>query len=526
MQIDPKLVSALQSLRLPTQTLTPENKDLLLQLGQEVLAKVVSMQGQNLATLLINNTLVQARSQLPLQIGQLLQLVVAKTGDEIELRPTEQEIRHNVLQQQLRETLPREKSLQESFTHLAQALQKSAQAVKLPAHITQLIKQVLQKLPSREDVKTPEGLKTAMKNSGVFSERALAETMANPKSPKSSGEVLQNDIKLMLSQLKTELQQVRDQITQAAPPRNTAAASATTETPTTLADESQPATDTPERTTLATPVATKTAANVSKTDEKVPAANDAAKTAATTTTTSTATPASTQKNPSPILGITRPPSPAVELVTTLAPEELSTNPTAKTAAQQANAVAQKPSATQGVEPKFTPATDMRHAQTSSVKNILDTLTDLIKTVDSAISRTQLHQLQNLNESEQGRFAWTFELPLRNGDKLDLLKMRIERDAEHGKARQTDAPLTVTLGVDLENIGPIQAKLVLVKSNVNVTFWAERPTTYRLVVDNLDELKNRLHKSGLKTENVACIQGQSPTRLDPDMPPAGLVDVTA
>jgi hypothetical protein len=105
------------------------------------------------------------------------------------------------LQQSLRETLPRQESLQ-TLVPLLQKLLSPEVKTQLPPLIAKMLDQILQSLPKPAQLQTADGVKHALQNSGSFLEARLAKSNAPASAP---GEVREPVTKVLETDLKAQL---------------------------------------------------------------------------------------------------------------------------------------------------------------------------------------------------------------------------------------------------------------------------------------------------------------------------------
>lgn len=154
------------------------------------------------------------------------------------------------------------------------------------------------------------------------------------------------------------------------------------------------------------------------------------------------------------------------------------------------------------------------------------LLELLRHVEGGIARVQLSQLTSSQPEEDGRRAWVMEMPLRNGDNVDVLQLRIERDKD-GTNNKQPAPWTVNLAFDLEHLGPVHARVTLAGGAVSAVFWTQDAATTALFRKHLHELHARLRDAGLAVGNLTAHQGTPPQAAMRDEPlPYVLLDVEA
>ncbi|WP_052808029.1 flagellar hook-length control protein FliK [Methyloterricola oryzae] len=125
----------------------------------------------------------RARSQLNLTPGQTLKLEVVKLGTTPELKIVPQEAAQTqdspetvAIQQAFRQFLPKQLQLADLASGLREALKPPAAeaAPPLPEPLRNLVKSVLDALPQKSGLVTPDGLKQAAEDSGLFLEARLA----------------------------------------------------------------------------------------------------------------------------------------------------------------------------------------------------------------------------------------------------------------------------------------------------------------------------------------------------------------
>ncbi len=133
------------------------------------------------------------------------------------------------------------------------------------------------------------------------------------------------------------------------------------------------------------------------------------------------------------------------------------------------------------------------------------LIDLSQQVDSALARIQLHQLTSLLEHEGARSVWILELPVRDGETVQLVRFRIEKEPSRDES-QAAASFSILFSVRLQALGAVQARLTLWGDSISVVLHAERHRTVKLAQAHLDDLCVRLLQTGLTPESVVCLHG--------------------
>ena len=128
----------------------------------------------------------------------------------------------------------------------------------------------------------------------------------------------------------------------------------------------------------------------------------------------------------------------------------------------------------------------------------------------------------MQEQESGRLLWSVEIPVKQDEETHLVQLEIEK--ENAK-KESEAVVTVNLAIDLEYLGPIYSRVVLMGNNIGVTFWAEKEETFDLTRDNLSLLENSLEKSGFNAPKLNAHHGQPPQKRETDTSlPDKLLDI--
>ena len=203
--------------RLPLSITTPVNRSEPLstwRVGQVLAATVVANPQPGVADLRIGSLLVKAQTGgLTLTPGQNLRLEVASLKEMPVLKLLGL-MQQNPVQQVLRDVLPRQQPLPLLFTALARlALPATAQhSPNLSPDIVRLARDLFARLPDTGRVSTADGLRQAIRDSGLFLESKLAQAAAQPSGAKP--QEFAQDFKAGLLRL---VQVIRDNVANSAP---------------------------------------------------------------------------------------------------------------------------------------------------------------------------------------------------------------------------------------------------------------------------------------------------------------------
>lgn len=196
----------------------------------------------------------------------------------------------------------------------------------------------------------------------------------------------------------------------------------------------------------------------------------------------------------------------------------------QTAAQPNTAQAQEAAAPKGQPPA---RTDAPVQQAGTAEETFETPQQkLLHQTEAALARVQTQQVRTLPQENQSVQTWTIELPLRAGERVDVLQLQIQREDE----RTACAPealhrWSAWLSFDLEPIGALTARVSVSGDQVSASFWAARAQTAELVQAHLRQLESQLADAGLRVERLSCAEGAPPQHV-PAVMAGALVDVNA
>jgi hypothetical protein len=164
-------------------------------IGQILNASVVDKKSPESFILQIGNKQIEAKTaqSKPLNVGDQLKLIVEKQDNPITLRVMQHDqkvVTYEAKQQLLRESIPKQAGLEKLTTVLSQASKNVKDVFKnLPLPIEQQFKKLIEQLPVKSSLNNEAGLKTAIKNSGIFLEAKLL-TDAGSKDKSKFGALL------------------------------------------------------------------------------------------------------------------------------------------------------------------------------------------------------------------------------------------------------------------------------------------------------------------------------------------------
>ena len=119
------------------------------------------------------------------------------------------------------------------------------------------------------------------------------------------------------------------------------------------------------------------------------------------------------------------------------------------------------------------------AEQASLQNISqreEAMQTFLRQVESSLTHLQQTQLQNLNESQPGRPLWLMELPIKDGQDIDLFELRISEEESTQAEGETKKIWNVTLKFDLNGLGKIKAHIKMQNDFISAQFFSEKPET--------------------------------------------------
>jgi len=438
------------------------------QAGQLLKAVVIETR-QNSVKLNIGNTLVQAPTNRQHPMGETLLLSLVRAGDKPVLRvlpPLLQPPASQPLQESaLKVLLPKQTPLTPLLANLALLSQLKAELTsKLPIDISNSIKKLLDNIAHVDQLNDPKTVRRAIANTGLLLEAKLANLAASrtsmaglaQSSAQSPASVIREDFKGNLLQLLSVLRQ------QAPMTGGTA---------------------------LPLPISSSTSGTALNPGQVLNPAH----------TTPSQTPLTAKEN---LLRLLNRPTNTLTLST--GEEERSTS---------ASRLSHLTASFSRLPPPF-----FHHMPLLAQKTQPPTLAllqhrnqiigELIRQIEGTVARVQLSQLASLPQDNNPQPSWIFELPLRHGETVDVVQMRIEKEEAQTEEEQ-ERRWKVTITLDLPKIGTIYATITINGESSSTSFWAENPDTLQLIENNLPLLRDALEKNGVITGELQCQQGSPP-----------------
>jgi len=154
---------------------------------------------------------------------------------------------------------------------------------------------------------------------------------------------------------------------------------------------------------------------------------------------------------------------------------------------------------------------------ASLQNITqreEAMQTFLRQIESSLTHMQQTQLQNLSESQAGRPLWLMELPIKNGQDIDLFELRISEEENTQAEGEAKKIWNVTLKFDLSGLGKIKAHIKIQNDFISAQFYSEKTEILTLFRENFDFLRGRLNYNGLNVGNIECAHA----KLSENIPP--------
>ncbi len=132
------------------------------------------------------------------------------------------------------------------------------------------------------------------------------------------------------------------------------------------------------------------------------------------------------------------------------------------------------------------------------------MNELARQTDGALAR--LTTTQVTNSAQDGPVqSMLIELPVRQEDRANVARFRIERDSSRRRHGTEDA-WTVEAALDLGAIGALHARVSLNGLRVGVQLRADSPLIVEMLNSRATELESMLREAGLEVDRIVCRHG--------------------
>jgi len=153
-------------------------------------------------------------------------------------------------------------------------------------------------------------------------------------------------------------------------------------------------------------------------------------------------------------------------------------------------------------------------------NLRQMLNLLLGQTEASLSRLQLMQVQSHPLETEQKPAWILELPVKYQERTDVFQLRISRDREeqqdNERGDKQPEHWMIQIAFELEELGPVRARVRLAANELNAVFWMEHEQTTMLFRRHLGDLQQKLEASGIGIGQITCMTGIPPAVLNQDI----------
>jgi len=514
--------------------------DVVLQPGTVIDAQVLKLLANNAVRIAIANLSIEVMSEIPLQVGQTLQLAVSQTPDGIRLAVVGQppasttapslapadtvtiasDIPVNAVAKPAASAPLSQQGLtalqalavsaaaqsaatrQAGLSQLFADVQMAALSGSLPPHLQQAAAQLLARRPSLDGALSGNDIKAGLQNSGLLLERTLSTGATLPTTGGAMPD-LKAALLVFKQMLSLQLDQVAKPETASQPAPNAQAASTAT------APEAAAALG---RTASPSLMPDLDVQEILLPQARVPVAEDITRAGARFATAP---------------GMTSAPLDAVtaKLALNLL-QEAATTPdgtprsasaaTAMDVADEAVLVRTNvpPPPMRGASPAAQAVAVASLAGNASASEVMHRLHD---DTDAAIARTTLLQIASLPDradttamrNDPAVPRWHFEIPFATPMGTAVAQFEIARDGGGVEAETAKRVWRARFSLDVEPAGPVHAVVSLSGETTSVRMWAERPATAGQLRAGVGQLSQALSRAELKPGDIVVRDGVPP-----------------
>lgn len=147
--------------------------------------------------------------------------------------------------------------------------------------------------------------------------------------------------------------------------------------------------------------------------------------------------------------------------------------------------------------------------------------ELAQQTEGALARITSTQLLNAESARTDAPLWLVEIPLRQEDRAELLRLRFEREA--AEAEHLPARWSVEVAMDLGAAGQLHARISLQERRCTVQLRSESPQLIAALNRDAQALTAALQAAGLLIDRIICLHGAP---VGENAPPMRLLDFHA
>ncbi len=151
------------------------------------------------------------------------------------------------------------------------------------------------------------------------------------------------------------------------------------------------------------------------------------------------------------------------------------------------------------------------------------MNELARQSDGALARMTALQA-GANTQDPALQSMLVEIPVRQGDRASILRLRIEYDRSRQRDSGAGESWTIEAAMDLGRVGALHARVMLQGQRIGVQLRAESAVVVDTLIARAPELESMLREAGLEVDRVVCLHGMPAG--DTGARPARLLDLRA
>jgi hypothetical protein len=133
------------------------------------------------------------------------------------------------------------------------------------------------------------------------------------------------------------------------------------------------------------------------------------------------------------------------------------------------------------------------------------MNELARQTDGALARMTTLQASNAAQETPVQ-AMLLELPIRQGERTSVLRLRVEHDESRKSDPFAQDSWSIEAAMDLGVSGALHARVGLQGHRISVQLRAESPAIVETLAARAPELESMLRESGLEVDRVVCLHG--------------------
>ncbi|ETX10875.1 hypothetical protein MUS1_12925 [Marinomonas ushuaiensis DSM 15871] len=134
-------------------------------------------------------------------------------------------------------------------------------------------------------------------------------------------------------------------------------------------------------------------------------------------------------------------------------------------------------------------------------------TEQIANAIERITTTQLRHFSDPNQINNQIYPLHIELPVRNGQTYNFVRIEIDKDSEKQQSDKQDRRWLVKLKFDFEETGRFEARTSIQGKKVSIIFIAEEKETLQKLQQNMPILKEQLREKNIEVEQLDTFQSK-------------------